>query len=152
LDKDLLLTLAEQALYQDKTAIKTVLRQSKTIAIVGLSADATKDSYKVAVYLQASGYRVIPVNPRHSFILGERSYPDLYSIPEKVDIVDVFRPSNDCLSIVNATIACNVAVIWFQLGIVNREAINQAQLAGLTVIADLCIKIEAERYHIEPAK
>jgi len=152
LAKELLLTLAEQALYQDKTAIKTVLRQSKTIAIVGLSADATKDSYKVAVYLQVAGYRIIPVNPRHSFILGERSYPDLYSIPEKVDIVDVFRPSKDCLPIVEATIACNMAVIWFQLGIINRKAIDLAQLAGLTTLVDLCIKIEAERYHIEPAQ
>ena len=152
MDKDLLLTLAEQTLYQDQTVIKTVLRLSKTIAMVGLSTDATKDSYKVAVYLQASGYRVIPVNPHYPFILGERCYPDLYSISEQVDIVDVFRPSNDCLPIVDATIACNIAVIWFQLGIVNRQAIDQAQRAGLTTIVDLCIKIEAERYRIELAK
>ena len=149
MDKDLLLTLAEQVLYQDRTVIKAVLRQSKTIAMVGLSADATKDSYQVAVYLQARGYRVIPVNPQHSVILGEHAYPDLYSIPEKVDIVDVFRPSNECLPIVNAAIDCNIAVVWLQLGIVNREAIEQAQLAGLTTILDLCIKFEAERYRIE---
>ena len=140
------LTPEQQALYQDSDCIRSMLDQAKTIAIVGLSADRQKASYFVATYLKREGYRVIPVNPRGGTILGETVYPDLLSIPEKVDIVDVFRPSFELPAIVDQAIAIGAKAVWMQLRIINFEAAEKARAAGLSVVMDKCVKMEHGRF------
>ncbi|NBU64391.1 MAG: CoA-binding protein [Chloroflexia bacterium] len=121
--------------------IAQVLRQSKTIAVVGLSSKPARDSYQVAAYLQRHGYRIIPVNPRETEVLGEQAYASLRDVPVSVDIVDVFRESNAVPDIVTDTIAIGAKVLWLQLGIQHPLAEAHAQAAGITVISDVCIKI-----------
>ena len=140
------LTPEQQALYQDSDCIRQILEQSKTIAIVGLSAERQKASYFVATYLMREGYRVIPVNPRGGTILGQTVYPDLKSIPEKVDLVDIFRPSGEVASIVDDAIAIGAKAIWTQLRIINFEAAEKARAAGLLVVMDKCVKMEHGRF------
>ena len=140
------LTPEQQALYQDPDRIREVLEQAKTIAIVGLSADRQKASYFVATFLRREGYRVIPVNPRGGKILGETVYPDLKSIPEKVDLVDVFRPSDELPAIVDDAIAIGAKAVWMQLRIINFEAAEKARAAGLEVVMDKCVKMELGRF------
>ncbi|SDM30185.1 hypothetical protein SAMN04488502_103200 [Dendrosporobacter quercicolus] len=141
-----LLTGEQQALYQKSDVIQKILYHSRTIAIVGLSTERQKASYFVATYLRSAGYRVIPVNPRAETILGERCYPNLASIPEPVDLVDIFRPAADCLPIVEDAIACQAKAVWLQLKIVNQEAAERARQAGLLTVMDLCVKMEHGRY------
>lgn len=141
-----LLTGEQQALYQNSDVIQKILHHSRTIAIVGLSTERQKASYFVATYLRSAGYRVIPVNPRVETILDERCYPNLASIPEPVDLVDIFRPAADCLSIVEDAIACQAKAVWLQLKIVNQEAAERARQAGLLTVMDLCVKMEHGRY------
>jgi predicted CoA-binding protein len=133
--------------------IKLALRY-KTIAIVGLSRDPNKDSYKVAEYLKANGYRVIPINPFADEILGEKCYKSLLDIPEEVqraiEVVDIFRPSQDVPPIVEQVIQLKQRhgkphVVWMQLGITNDEAAKLAEKAGLEVIMDRCMMIEHKR-------
>ena len=140
------LTPEQQALYQDSDCIREMLDRAKTIAIVGLSADRQKASYFVATYLKREGYRVIPVNPRGGTILGETVYPDLLSIPEKVDIVDVFRPAFELPGIVDQAIAIGAKAVWMQLRIINFEAAEKARAAGLSVVMDKCVKMEHGRF------
>lgn len=140
------LTPEQQALYQDATCIREILNDTKTIAIVGLSADRQKASYFVATYLKREGYRVIPVNPRGGTILGETVYTDLNSIPVKVDLVDVFRPAAEVPAIVEQAIAIGAKAVWMQLKIVNFEAAQKARSAGLSVVMDKCTKMEHGRY------
>lgn len=135
-----------RARYQDPDKIREVLRRARTIAIVGLSSDRYKASNMVASYLQYEGYRIIPVNPSATEILGERCYPDLISIPEPIDVVDVFRPAREAMAIVEQAIQKGAWCVWFQLRIVNLEAGERAEQAGLTVIMDRCIKMEHGRY------
>ena len=125
--------------------LRRILKNSPTVAIVGLSADWMRPSYFAAKYLQEHGYRVIPVNPKYQEILGERCYPDLRSIPEAVDVVDVFRKSADCLAIAQDAIAIGARTLWLQIGVVNPEAAALAEQAGLEVIMDRCMKIEYAR-------
>lgn len=125
--------------------LRRILKNSPTVAIVGLSADWMRPSYFAAKYLQEHGYRVIPVNPKYQEILGERCYPDLRSIPEAVDVVDVFRKSADCLSIAQDAVAIGARTLWLQIGVVNLEAAALAEQAGLEVIMDRCMKIEYAR-------
>lgn len=141
-----LLTPEEQELYQNAATISKILQGSRTIAMVGLSAESQKASYFVATYLRSAGYRIIPVNPRVKEIFGEPSYPNLSSIPDKVDLVDIFRPAKDCLPIVEEAIACHIPAIWIQLKIVNLEAAEKARAAGLLTVMDLCVKMEHGRY------
>ena len=119
--------------------ISEILHTSRTIAVVGLSGKRFRPSYGVAEYLQKAGYRIIPVNPRESQILGEKCYPSLDAIPEAVDIVDIFRRSEFVPDIVEAAIRIGAKVIWMQEEVVHEEAARRAAEAGLTVVMDRCI-------------
>jgi len=121
--------------------IAHVLQTSKTIAVVGLSSKPERASYQVAAYLQRHGYRIIPVNPRETQVLGEPAYATLRDVPVAIDIVDVFRESSAVPEIVADTIAIGAKVLWLQLDIHHAEAEAQATAAGVTVITDVCIKI-----------
>lgn len=125
-------------------AIRELLTSTENIAVVGCSADPNRDSHRVAAYLQRVGYRIIPVNPNHDEILGERSYPDLASIPDdiRIDIVDVFRRPEYVPAIAKAAIARGAGALWLQLGVGNHEAERCAAEAGLTVVSDRCMKVE----------
>ena len=125
--------------------IEELLRTSRTIAVVGLSAKRFRPSYGVAEYMQQNGYRIIPVNPQETEVLGEKSYPDLDSVPEPVDIVDIFRRSEFVPDIVEAAIRKGVKVIWMQEGVIHEEAARRAEAAGVTVVMDHCILKEHRR-------
>jgi uncharacterized protein len=127
------------------TDTEKLLSEAKTIAIVGLSADKNKDSHLVAKFLQSKGYRIIPVNPKETEILGEKSYPDLASIPYPVDIVDVFRRSEFLPPIAEEAVRIKAKVLWMQLGIENEQAAEIARKGGLIVIQNTCIAQEHGR-------
>ena len=129
----------------DSDAMQSVLRDSHTIAVVGLSADTQRPSHEVAQYLQEHGFRIVPVNPKYTEVLGETCYPDLPSIPFPVDLVDVFRKPQDCVPIARDAVAIGARALWLQLGVSNKEAQRIAAAAGLTVVADRCVKIEHAR-------
>jgi len=120
--------------------VQRLLKQTKTIAVVGLSDKPDRDSYQIAAYLQQQGYRIIPVNPRATEVLGEKAYPSLRDVPEPVDVVDIFRRSEDVPPIVADAIAIGAKAVWMQAGIVNEEAAASAEAAGLTVIMDACMR------------
>lgn len=141
-----ILSAEEQVKYMDSGVIRTVLATSKTVAIVGLSPKPERPSYFVGTYLQSEGYRVIPVNPRATEILGEKSYPDLLSIPFPVDMVDVFRQPEECVEIARQAVQIGAKTLWLQLRVVNLEAAQIAAEAGLHVVMDRCVKIEHGRY------
>jgi len=128
----------------DDTSRK-ILESSKTIAIVGLSDKPERDSYKVAQYLEEHGYAIIPVNPAKTEILGEKSYPDLVSIPSQVDIVDIFRKVDAIPGIVDEAIHIEAKVVWMQLGLAHTGSARKATEAGLTVVQSKCIKIEHQK-------
>jgi len=119
--------------------IDSILRSCRTIAVVGLSSRRFRPSYGVAEYMQKAGYRIIPVNPKESQVLGEKCYPDLDSVPEAVDIVDIFRRSEYVPDIVEAAIRKGAKAIWMQEGVIHEEAARRAEEAGLAVIMDRCI-------------
>ena len=116
--------------------VEEQLRNSKTIAVVGLSDNPQRDSHRVAKYLQSQGYRIIPVNPMIQETLGEKSYPDLKSVPEPIDMVDIFRRSELVAPVVDEAIAVGARYIWMQDGVVNQEAAARAEAAGIPVIMD----------------
>lgn len=116
--------------------VEEQLRNSKTIAVVGLSDNPERASYGVAKYLQAQGYRIIPVNPMVSEVLGERSYPDLKSVPEPIDMVDIFRRSELVPPVVDEAIEVGVRYIWMQDGVIHPEAAARAEAAGIPVVMD----------------
>ena len=122
-----------------------ILRSSKVVAIVGLSADRKKPSYGVAQYLKGHGYRVIPVNPREQEILGEKSYASLTEIPEPVDVVDIFRRSERAAGVVEESIGIGAKAVWMQEEVVNDEAAAMARGSGLDVVMDKCMKKEHQR-------
>jgi uncharacterized protein len=119
--------------------IPELLKTSRTIAVVGLSRKRFRPSYGVAEYMQRNGYRIIPVNPFVQAVLGEKCYPDLDSIPERVDIVDVFRRAEFVPEIVEAAIRIGARAVWMQEGVVHEEAAERAAAAGLVVVMDRCI-------------
>jgi predicted CoA-binding protein len=119
--------------------IEELLRGSRTIAVVGLSSKKYRPSYGVSEYMQRSGYRIIPVNPRETEVLGEKAYPNLEAVPEEVDIVDIFRRSEFVPEIVDAAIRIGARAVWMQEGVVHEAAADKARAAGLTVIMDRCI-------------
>ena len=129
----------------DINALRRILRESKVIAVVGLSADWFRPSYFAAKYMQEHGYRVIPVNPKYPQILGEKCYPSLRDIPHPVDIVDVFRKTADVMPIAEDAIRIGAKVLWQQLGVRNEEADAKARAAGLQSVMDRCVKIEHGR-------
>jgi len=126
-------------------SIETILKY-KTIAVVGISEDSMRPSHFVASFLEAHGYTIIPVNPKLTEWEGKKCYPDLQSIPVKVDIVDIFRRSEAVPPIVDEAIAIKAKVVWMQEGIVNEEAAAKARKAGLEVVMDKCMKKEYVRY------
>jgi len=122
-----------------------ILREAKTIAVVGLSANPERASFGVTEYMQRASYRIIPVNPQETEVLGEKCYARLEDVPEKIDIVDIFRKSADVPPVVDAAIAVGAKVVWMQLAIENAEAAEKARAAGLLVIEDACIYVEHRR-------
>ena len=124
------------------TNMRDLLKNSKTIAVVGLSPKKDRPSYMVAEYLIKAGYTVIPVNPGQAEILGRPCYPNLSAIPVPVDIVDIFRRSEDIPPVIEEAIRIGAKAVWMQSGIINEEAAAKAVSAGLTVVMDKCLKVE----------
>lgn len=124
---------------------KEILENARTIAVVGLSDQSDRFSYIVSRYMQDRGYKIIPVNPTIRESLGEKAYPSLLDVPDKVDIVNVFRRPKDVSAVADEAIAVKAGVLWMQEGIVNEEAAKKAESAGLTVIMDRCIMVEHAR-------
>jgi predicted CoA-binding protein len=129
----------------DINSLRRILRDSRVLAVVGLSADWFRPSYFAAKYMQEHGYRVIPVNPKYESILGERCYKSLRDIPEKVDLVDIFRKTQDVMPIAEEAVAIGAKVLWQQLGVKNVAAAERARAAGLETVMDRCVKIEHGR-------
>jgi predicted CoA-binding protein len=129
----------------DMPGLRRILARSRTIAVVGLSANWYRPSYFAAKYLQDHGYRVIPVNPSYKEVLGERCYPDVASIPDAVDVVDCFRKPDEMPALARAAIAKRAKILWMQLGIRSDEAARIAAAAGLDVVENRCMKIEHAR-------
>jgi uncharacterized protein len=125
--------------------IKALLEKAHTIAVVGLSDKPERTSYQVSRYMQEQGYRIIPVNPNIKETLGEKAYPSLRDIPEKIDIVNVFRNSPDVPPIAEDAIAIRAEGLWLQEGIINESAAWKAESAGLKVVMDRCIMVEHAR-------
>jgi len=125
--------------------LKKILKESKSIAVVGLSPDTSRPSYMVANYLKRCGYKIIPVNPKYKEILEEKSYPSLKDVPDKVDIVDIFRRAEDVLPIVEDAIKIKAKVVWMQEGIINLDAAKKAMENGLLVVMDRCMYKEHRR-------
>jgi hypothetical protein len=134
--------VAEQPLSANSAEIDAILQTYRVIAVVGLSADTTRPSYQVAQYLKGHGYRIIPVNPGCTEILGEKCYPSLKEIPFPVEVVDIFRKAEAIPDIVAEAIAAGAKVVWMQLGLVEPQAAQKAREAGLQVVMDRCLKIE----------
>jgi len=125
--------------------MKSLLQETRTIAVVGLSNKPNRPSYDVAQYMQSQGYTIIPINPNCTEILGETCYPDLKSVPQAIDMVNVFRKAEDCLPVAKEAVEVGAKSLWLQLGISNQEAFDYAQSHGLKVIMNRCIKIDHMR-------
>ena len=126
----------------DDAGILSILTSSKTIAVVGASPKPWRDSGSIALFLAGKKYRVYPVNPKYEEVLGMKCYADLSSLPEKIDIVDIFRNANDVEPVVDEAIQMGAQCVWMQLGVINERAAERAESAGLKVIMDRCIAIE----------
>jgi uncharacterized protein len=125
--------------------ILEILKKYKTIAVVGLSSNPARPSFGVTDYMQSAGYRIIPVNPNETEVLGEKSYARLEDVPEQIGIVDVFRRSENVLPVVESAIRVGAKVVWMQLGVENAAAAERARAAGLIVVEDACILVEHKR-------
>lgn len=132
--------------YQDPLTIQRVLNTARTIAIVGLSGNELRASYFVGYYMKRHGYRVVPVNPRESTILGETSYPSLSEVPVPIDVVNVFRAPAALPQIAADAVSIGAGSLWTQFGVINQEGAGIATAGGLTVIMDRCLKVEHARY------
>jgi len=128
------------------SGIPELLRKSRVIAVVGLSNKRARPSYSVSEYMQKHGYRIIPVNPNESEVLGEKSYARLEDIPEHVDIVDIFRRSEMVAPVVESAIRIGASAVWMQEGVVDQASARKAKAAGLDVVVDRCILKEHSRY------
>jgi len=122
-----------------------ILGKTKTVAVVGISHKEERDSHKVAKYLKEHGFKMIPVNPKYEEVLGEPCYPDLKSVPEHIDVVDIFRNIEAIPGVVDEAIEARADTVWMQLGLVHNEAAEKACNKGLKVVMDKCIKIEHHR-------
>jgi predicted CoA-binding protein len=125
--------------------LKDILSSAKTVASVGLSSNRARESYGIVQYLKGQDYHIIPVNPTATEILGEKAYPDLESVPEKIDVVQVFRKPEDVPPVVDSAIKAGAKVVWMQEGIVNEEAAQKARQAGLQVVMDACMRATHRR-------
>ncbi len=139
----------DQSILATDEQIREILAKCREVAVVGLSADRSKDSNRVAGFLQGHGFRIVPVNPGHTEILGEKCYPSLSDIEGRIGIVDIFRRSEAVGAIVDEAIKKNALVVWMQEGVVNHDAALKAHDAGLMVVMDRCIKKEYMR-HFSP--
>ena len=126
-------------------AIRSLLQQARTIAVVGISAKPDRPSHEVAHYLQRAGYTIIPVNPAYEEVLGQKCYPTLHEVPVKIDLVDVFRKPAEVMAVVDEAIAVGAGSVWLQLGVIAPDAADKAAAAGLKVVSDRCTKIEHRR-------
>lgn len=126
--------------------MKEILLSAKTVASVGLSSNDEKESYWIVFFLQKIGFRMIPVNPKADEILGEKAYSSLSDIPEKIDVVQVFRRPEDVPPVVDEAIKIGAKVVWMQVGIVNEEAARTARAAGLKVVMDACMRMTYKRF------
>jgi uncharacterized protein len=122
--------------------ISDILRETKTIAVVGLSSNPARPSYGVGAYMQSAGYRIIPVNPNEAEVLGEKSYARLEDVPGKIDMVDIFRRAEGVDPVVESAIAIGAKSVWMQLGIANTAAAEAARAAGLKVVENACLMVE----------
>jgi len=132
--------------YQDPLTIQRILHNAKTVAIVGLSKNPLRASYFVGFYLRRHGYRVIPVNPRETEILGEKSYASLTDVPGHIDVVNVFRAPSALPGIAQEALAVRAGALWCQFTVINEEGARIAEAGGLPVVMDRCIKVEHARY------
>ena len=132
-------------MHDDISTLRRILRECRSIAVVGLSAEWHRPSFFAAKYMQQHGYRIVPVNPRHAEVLGERCYASLSDIPHRVDMVDVFRRTDDVLPIAEQAIAIGARCLWQQIGVKNLAADELARQAGLASVLDRCVKIEHAR-------
>jgi predicted CoA-binding protein len=125
--------------------ILEILKNYKTVAVVGLSSNPTRPSHGVAQYIKSAGYRIIPVNPNEKEVLGEKSYARLEDVPERIEIVDIFRRAEEVPAVVESAIRVGAKVVWMQLGIENAGAAEKARAAGLIVVEDACIYMEHKK-------
>ncbi|MEM8863370.1 MAG: CoA-binding protein [Chloroflexota bacterium] len=139
---------ANHGKYTDPAVILQLLNETKTVAVVGLSTKTARPSHGVALYMKNEGFKIIPVSPNASEILGEKAYPDLKSAAAEhdIDMVDVFRRPEDCPPIAREAVEIGAKSIWFQLGVINEEAATIAENGGLSVVMDRCLKVEHRRY------
>jgi predicted CoA-binding protein len=133
--------------FRDDDAIRALFSSAKVIAVVGLSSKRARASFGVSRYMQAAGYRIIPVNPNETEVLGEKAYPDLNSIPNdlKIDVVNIFRRSEEVPEVVDAAIRLGVPTIWMQEGVINDESAAKARAAGIFVVMDRCLLKDHQR-------
>ena len=132
--------------YQDERTIRETLLSARTIAIVGLSRDPLRASYFIGYYLKRHGYKIVPVNPKETEILGEKCYPSLKDIPFPVDVVDVFRRPDAVPGIAREAVAIGAKALWLQFGVISPEAAKIAEAGGLAVVMDRCMKVEHARH------
>lgn len=135
----------------DDAGLRNVLQATRTIAVVGLSDNPTRPSHTTARYMQAQGYRIVPVNPTCTEVLGEPCHASLRDIPFPVDMVDVFRRAEEVPAVVEDAIAIGAPCVWLQLGVIHPEAAARAETAGLQVVMDRCVKIEHARLLVAPS-
>jgi predicted CoA-binding protein len=134
--------------YADEMTVTRILADCRTIAVVGLSSNPARPSYRVAAYMQSQGYRIIPVNPYEANVLGEQAYPSLAAVPGTIDLVNIFRKTEDVLPIVQDAIAHGAKAIWMPEGVVNEQAAVDAKASGLLVVMDRCwLKEHTARSH-----
>ncbi len=127
---------------ESQEEIRTLLKNAKTIAVVGASPKPWRDSGSIAEFLSRKGYAVFPVNPKYHEVFGMKCFPDLSSVPEKIDIVDIFRNPDDVEPVIDEAIAVGARSVWMQLGVINEQAAKKAEAAGLDVVMDKCIAVE----------
>ena len=132
--------------YEDPFTIQSIINRAKTIAIVGLSPNELRASHFVGYYLRRHGFDVIPVNPREESILGVRSYPSLSDVPERIDVVDVFRAPDAVPAIATEAVSVGAGALWLQYGVISPEGAEIAERGGLDVVMDRCLKVEHARY------
>lgn len=138
--------MTDLARYQDERTIEATLLSARTIAIVGLSRDPLRASHFIGYYLKRHGYTIVPVNPKETEILGQKSYPSLKDIPFPVDVVDVFRRPDAVPGIARDAVAIGAKALWLQFGVISREAAKIAEDGGLAVVMDRCMKVEHARH------
>ena len=136
----------EIAKYQDESTIRQILHTARTVAIVGLSSNVLRASNFIGFYLQRHGYRIVPVNPRETEVLGERSYPSLMDVPFNVDVVDVFRAPDAVPGIAEEAVKIGAGALWLQFGVISQAGASIAEQAGLRVVMDRCMKVEHARH------